>query len=74
MLQNTGHHISGELTSPLTLTTPYSARYYPCFMDEKYEAQGQHLSRVFESVNDESLFGLQHDYLTGGWTVCNKTA
>ena len=45
-------HISGEL--PSSLTTPYSAKYYPCFMDEKDEAQGQRLSRVFESVNDES--------------------
>ena len=24
------------------------------FMDEKNEAQGQHFSKVFESVNDES--------------------
>ena len=52
-------HISGERPLPLTLTTPYSARYYPCFMNEKDEAQGQHLSRVFESVNDESWFGLK---------------
>ena len=52
-------HTSGKLPSPLTLATPYSARHYPCFMDENDEAQGQHLSRVFESVNDESWFGLK---------------
>ena len=48
----------GNFPSPLT--TPYSARYYPCFMDEKDEAQGQHLSKVFKDVlNDESWFGLK---------------
>ena len=48
-------HISEELPSPLTLTTPYSAIYYPYFMDEKDEAQGQHLSTVFkDALNDES--------------------
>ena len=29
------------------------------FMDEKNEAQGQHFSKVFESVNDESRFGFK---------------
>lgn len=48
--------------SSLTLTTPYSAKYYACFMDEKDEAQGQHLSRVFESVNNESWFGLKSKF------------
>ena len=47
-------HISGELPLFLTLTTPYSATYYPYFMDEKDEAEGQHLSTVFKDVlNDD---------------------
>ena len=41
-------------------------------MDEKNEAQGQHFSKVFETVNDESWFVLKSKsnssmiFLTGG--------
>ena len=53
-------HISRELPLLLTLTTPYSATYYPYFMDKKDEAQGQHLSTVFKDVlNDDFWFGLK---------------
>ena len=45
---------SGGLTSFLTLTMPYSRKYHHYFTDEKNEAQGQHSSKVFKSVNDES--------------------
>ena len=54
--------ISGKFTSLSTRTKPCSRRYYyPCFTDEKDEVQGQHMSKVFKSENDESWFGLKYE-------------
>lgn len=70
--------ISGDLTSLLTVTIPESRRYNPHFTDEKDEAQGQNLTKVLESVNDETRlrlkFGPSIVCLTGGWSVCMKSA
>ena len=46
--------------------------------NKKDEAQGQHFSKVIESVNDESSLGLKSKSsvvcLTGGWSLCREGA
>ena len=46
--------------------------------NEKDETQGQHFSKVIDSINDKSSLGLKSKSsvvcLTGGWSLCGEDA